>query len=245
MAKGGGVCVRAGGRARMSSSLFIKKCKGATWALHEAAAVAHVHDHCKRVTGCALRHVVPRAVSVNEEYVSFVRAEMDLYKYLFKTKRDAVLSNAEQFKILRDLQLGVSAIHSSGMVHNDIKPENVLLSPSGDWQIADFEGATYACDDHRHRLLPKNTRVRTRYYSPRVPDLGRAAPGNDMWSLGITMHVVRYGGYDPKKPVDDEPNLSWAYALGRLLGRTPETRIAADQLGTLLAERWSGLVTAE
>lgn len=165
-----------------------------------------------------------------------VRAEKDLYQHVYESKLSRGLSDAEQFRIFQDLQLGIFAIHDAGVVHNDIKPENVLLSPHGNWQITDFEGATYASDNHRHPLLPGHIRIHTKYYAPKAPDSGLASAANDLWSVGVTMHVVRYGEYLRKENRPVEPNPAWEYALSLLLSKSSETRITAGQLGVLLAE---------
>src|SRR5690606_17063080 len=38
---------------------------------------------------------------------------------------------------------GLSAIHAAGIVHRDVKPQNILIGPDGDAQVTDF-GVAYA-----------------------------------------------------------------------------------------------------
>lgn len=222
---------------------FVKRCRCAKWALHEAAAISHVHDHYTSTSGHILDNLIPRPLEIRGKCISLVRAKTDLYQYVFDKKRTKDLSNAEQFVILKHLQMGLSAIHRAGMVHNDIKPENILLSSSGHWQITDFEGATYECDEYAHKLLPKNTRIRTKYYAPKVWEHGSLAAANDIWSTGVTMHVVRYGEYHPKGIGANESNFTWQYALDSLLSKSPKTRTTSERLGWFLEENMSRMMT--
>jgi len=59
-----------------------------------------------------------------------------------KTPRDAATASAIQTDRLRDalrqLCVGVSAVHSTGRLHRDLKPQNVLVTREGRVVILDF-----------------------------------------------------------------------------------------------------------
>lgn len=84
------------------------------------------------------------------------------------------------------LLAGLCALHSEGMLHRDIKPGNILLTPSGVLRIADFGQA---------RLMPAEPddslshAVATRWY--RAPELllgsRRYGTAVDMWAAGCVI----------------------------------------------------------
>lgn len=41
-------------------------------------------------------------------------------------------------KVLRDVTKGLNHVHKENLSHLDIKPENILISNSGDYKLADF-----------------------------------------------------------------------------------------------------------
>lgn len=46
-------------------------------------------------------------------------------------------------KIIRDVLLGLSELHSKEIVHLDIKPENILMGKTGKFKIADLGMARF------------------------------------------------------------------------------------------------------
>src|SRR5512134_3910921 len=45
---------------------------------------------------------------------------------------------AEAMEVARQVAAGVEAAHESGAVHRDLKPGNIMLTPSGDMKVLDF-----------------------------------------------------------------------------------------------------------
>ena len=72
------------------------------------------------------------------------------------------LSPRESLDIIEGVLTGLAAAHQAGIVHRDVKPENVLLGPEHAVKVADFGLARAAArvsqhqdrHDHRHRRLP-------------------------------------------------------------------------------------------
>src|SRR5262245_2715934 len=52
--------------------------------------------------------------------------------------REAPLAVDRAIAIARSVALGLSAAHRMGLVHRDIKPQNIMVSPAGDVRITDF-----------------------------------------------------------------------------------------------------------
>lgn len=91
----------------------------------------------------------------------------------------------------RQMVLGVAYLHENGVVHGDIKPENVLLAGDATVKIADFGQSRFiqAGDDRLRRTLGTPA-----YLAPEVcagmDYRGRAA---DVWALGVSLYLFIYG----------------------------------------------------
>lgn len=89
-------------------------------------------------------------------------------------------------RIMYELSLAVHHLHSSGFMHRDIKPTNILLDHSNRAKLADFGLAK------GYSLLPKRMTNEVMTLSYRPPELvlceERYTPAADIWSLGCTFY---------------------------------------------------------
>jgi serine/threonine protein kinase len=85
--------------------------------------------------------------------------------------------------------LGVQYLHSQGIAHNDLKPENVTVDENGNAKIIDFGFAK--C----HSPAGANEHAGTTWYSaPEVLNPGSFDPQKaDIWSLGILLFTMATG----------------------------------------------------
>lgn len=122
------------------------------------------------------------------------------------------LSECEALHIFGQLCLGVSYIHEQGIVHRDLKLENILLDSEHNVKISDF-GFTRAVEPHQWL----DTRCGTMAYAP--PEMLTGAryqgPAVDIWSLGVILYTLLCGYL----PFDDE---SEAVMQHRIVHSAPE-----------------------
>src|SRR6201999_392175 len=93
--------------------------------------------------------------------------------------------------VLRPLLGGLAVAHAAGLVHRDVKPENVLISDHGEVKIADF-GLVRAVAEAK--ITSTSVILGTAaYLSPEQVSTGDADPRSDVYSVGILAYELLTG----------------------------------------------------
>jgi eukaryotic-like serine/threonine-protein kinase len=94
----------------------------------------------------------------------------------------------EVLKYLTQVTMGLTALHSRGMLHRDIKPGNILLNKQGVAQIGDFGHVT------DNIILGYGSATGySDHLSPEVLNGGGTSVRSDIWALGMTMYRLLHG----------------------------------------------------
>ncbi|OBA64219.1 serine/threonine protein kinase [Mycobacterium sp. 1100029.7] len=107
--------------------------------------------------------------------------------------------------VLRPVLGGLAAAHRAGLVHRDVKPENVLISDEGEVKIADFGLVrAVAAAGITSTSVILGTAA---YLSPEQVRDGNAGPRSDVYSAGILTYELLTGA----TPFTGDSPLSVAY----------------------------------
>ena len=121
-------------------------------------------------------------------------------------ERERVLATDRVLDIVAQTANALHAAHSAGLVHRDIKPGNLLITPDGRVKITDFGIARIA--DQVPLTATGQVMGTVQYLSPEQASGHPASPTTDIYSLGI----VAYEALAGRRPFTGESQVAIAMA---------------------------------
>jgi serine/threonine-protein kinase len=121
-------------------------------------------------------------------------------------EREGSLSTDKTLDIVAQTASALQAAHAAGLVHRDIKPGNLLITPDGRVKITDFGIARIA--DQVPLTATGQVMGTVQYLSPEQASGHPASPATDTYSLGI----VAYESLAGKRPFTGESQVAIAMA---------------------------------
>ncbi|MCR2783042.1 MULTISPECIES: serine/threonine-protein kinase [unclassified Microbacterium] len=121
-------------------------------------------------------------------------------------EREGSLSTDKTLDIVAQTSLALQAAHAAGLVHRDIKPGNLLITPDGRVKITDFGIARIA--DQVPLTATGQVMGTVQYLSPEQASGHSATPATDVYSLGIVAYECLAG----KRPFTGESQVAIAMA---------------------------------
>ncbi len=109
---------------------------------------------------------------------------------------------AQALDITEGVLTALVAAHTAGLVHRDVKPENVLVLPDGSVKVADF-GLARAIEATHHTVADGTLIGTVAYLAPEQVATGVADPRTDLYALGVVLFEMLTGTvpYDGGTPL--------------------------------------------
>jgi serine/threonine protein kinase len=158
-------------------------------------------------------------------------------------RADALLAIGDVLQIVFKCALALDHAHRQGVVHRDVKPANVLLTPAGEPKLTDFGIAHTAAGEITDAVKGLAT---PRYAAPEVIAGERADARADLYSLGVVLFELLAGrplfdassvpqllnsilNEPPPRLRSLRPEVPAAIdgLIGRMLDKSPERRYAS------------------
>ncbi|KHK96002.1 serine/threonine protein kinase [Microbacterium mangrovi] len=121
-------------------------------------------------------------------------------------ERENTLSSDKTLDVVAQTAAALQAAHAAGLVHRDIKPGNLLITPDGRVKITDFGIARIA--DQVPLTATGQVMGTVQYLSPEQASGHPASPATDIYSLGIVAYECLAG----KRPFGGESQVAIAMA---------------------------------
>ncbi|MFH2064674.1 MAG: serine/threonine-protein kinase [Pseudomonadota bacterium] len=157
-------------------------------------------------------HIIDRGIT--EDKMPYFVMDYVEGRDVAKIIQDGDYTVTRKMEIMVQVCKALSYAHKNGVIHQDIKPANILIDPEGNALVADFGIAQLCHDDipENMQLTSDNIIMGTpAYMSPeQKTGAGPITRSSDLYSLGVVMYEL-FTGAKPlgqfKKPSDLNPDL--------------------------------------
>jgi eukaryotic-like serine/threonine-protein kinase len=161
-------------------------------------------------------------------------------------RKNGPVSAAIAATIISQAADGLHYAHRKGLVHRDVKPGNLLVTPDGHTKVTDLGLAWFIMDDLSGTTEKAKTLVGTAdYMAPEtITDPGKIRPVSDIYALGCTLYYAvtgkvpfpggntadkmqRHLSEVPLNPLHFNPDLPEAFCdvIASMMDKNPDTRM--------------------
>jgi len=122
-------------------------------------------------------------------------------------RKDAPLDPGKALAVMEPVLAALAAAHGAGMIHRDVKPENVLMADDGRIKVADFGLARAVNAETQHTATGGVLIGTVSYLSPELVVDGKADARSDVYAAGVLMYEMLTG----QKPHQADSPIQVAY----------------------------------
>src|SRR6266576_4430588 len=134
--------------------------------------------------------VIDRGEEGGRQYIVFEYIDGENLKEL--VVRRGRLDVRAALELALQIARGLAFAHDQGLVHRDVKPQNVLLNGEGETKVTDFGIARSL--DVEHGMTQTGTVMGTGHYlSPEQASGQPVTPATDVYSLGVVLYELLTG----------------------------------------------------
>jgi serine/threonine-protein kinase len=159
---------------------------------HRAQFVERFHREVRSAASIANSHIVQ--VYDSGEYQGRQYLVMEYVRGVnlrYEMNLQLTFSVHESLRIVKETLEGLASAHEAGVVHRDVKPENILLNTRGHVQITDFglaKAASQATLSTTGMLLGTAA-----YLAPEMIEHNQATKQGDLYAVGIIAYEMLTG----------------------------------------------------
>mmetsp|Transcript_54359 Transcript_54359/g.129526 ORF Transcript_54359/g.129526 Transcript_54359/m.129526 type:complete len:494 (-) Transcript_54359:199-1680(-) len=135
-----------------------------------------------------------------EEPVAYSVTELAEYSLLYVLERMPQLNEAPLARFFRGICRALAHLHEHGVLHRDVRPENVLCA--GKRFTVKLTGFGCACSATKAGV--RGEAGVSGFMSPEMCSGGRCDGRTDVWSLGVIAYLLFYGDF-PYKSANTSP----------------------------------------
>ena len=148
-----------------------------------------VHPNVVRVYEYGYAHGDPRGEPGGHAYLAMEYIAGGSLKQMLGSPWEP----AEALRLMHKVAQGLGAVHAAGVIHRDLKPDNIMLRANSlEPVLLDFGAAKDLLDDHQHTLA--GTVIGTpSYMAPEVIAGQPAAPATDVYACGAMLYELLTG----------------------------------------------------
>jgi serine/threonine-protein kinase len=134
--------------------------------------------------------VIDRGEDDGQQFIVFEYVDGENLKQLLE--RTGPLPARRALELAVEIADALAFAHEHGLVHRDVKPQNVLLTPDGDVKVTDFGIARSL--DVEHGVTQTGTVLGTsNYLSPEQASGKPTTQATDVYSLGVVLYELLTG----------------------------------------------------
>ena len=173
-------------------------------------------------------------------------------------RSEGPLAMRQAASIVSQAAIGLRYAHEKGLIHRDVKPGNILVTPEGQAKVSDLGLAGFLCSQTDPRL--RKTVGTPDYVSPElIKSPETVTPASDIYSLGCTLYYAvtgkvpfpsgttrdkarRHLHETPWHPRRFNPNVSEEFVevIADMMAKDPNDRIQTAPEVVARLEPWAG-----